>query len=301
MSLNLIKFLGRAGVYLDENNGDGNDLPGGLTAEQIAANEAAKAQADADKAKADADAAEAARLEAEKAKGQDGNNKPSDAEAKLLKEVMALKEKQRIADAELKAFKDAAGESKPEDLKALIEAKKAADLAALEKRGEYDRILEQVKTEHAKEIDTLKAELEAAKLLVSQKDDTLVELTVGRSFSESAFIREKSVLPASIARSQFGSYVDIVDGSAVVYDKPRGAAERTPLVGADGKPKSFEDGIAALYAAHPDHASLIKAQGKPGAGSQNADLGGKKPDNAGNQPAVSGVSRIALGLNKKNQ
>lgn len=299
MSPNLIKFLGRAGVYLDENNGNGNDLPGGQTAEQIAA-AAAKAEADAQKAKDDADAAaEVARLEAEKAKGDQGNNKPSDAEAKLLKEVMALKEKQKLADAELKAFKDAAGESKPEDLKALIEAKKAADLAALEKRGEYDRILEQVKTEHAKAIETLQAELDATKLLVSQKDDTLVELTVGRSFSESVFIREKSVLPASIARNQFGSHVDIVDGAAVVYDKPRGSAERTPLVGADGKAKSFEDGIAALYAAHPDHASLIKAQGKPGAGSQNADLGGKKPENQ--KTEVSGVGRIALGLNKKNQ
>jgi hypothetical protein len=211
---------------------------------------------------------------------------------------MALKEKARVAADELKAFKDAAGEAKPEDLKALIDAKKAADVAALEKRGEYDRILEQVKTEHAKVVETLQAELDAAKLLVSQKDDTLVELTVGRSFSESTFIREKSVLPASIARSQFGSYVDIVDGAAVVYDKPRGSSERTPLVGADGKAKSFEDGIAALYAAHPDHASLIKAQGKPGAGSHSADHG-KKPE--GQKTEVSGVGRIALGLNKKNQ
>jgi hypothetical protein len=71
-------------------------------------------------------------------------------------------------------------------------------------------------------------------------------------------------------------------------------------VGADGKPKSFEDGIAALYAVHPEAAAMIRAQGKPGAGSQNADLGGKKPDDQSKQVG-SGVSRIAAGLAKKNQ
>lgn len=302
MPRNLFKLLGRAGVYLDENDGNGNDLGGGLTPEQIAAAAKVKADADAEalaaKAKADADAQ--ALLDAEKNKQANSDGKPSDAEAKLLKEVMALKEKQRVADAELKAYKDAAGDSKPEDLKTLIDAKKAADVAALEKRGEYDRILEQVKTEHAKELDTLRTELEATKLLVSQKDDSLVELTVGRAFSESAFIREKSVIPASIARKEFGTHVDIVDGVAVVYDKPRGAAERTPIVGADGKAKSFEEGIAAVYASHPDATGLIKAAGKPGAHSSNADLGNKKPNDTSKE-VLPGISRIALGLNKKNQ
>lgn len=297
MHRNLIKFLGNAGVYLDENDGKGNDLSGGLTAEQLVAK--AKEEADA-KAKADADAkAEADRIAAEKAKAE-AEGKPSDAEAKLLKEVMALKEKQRVADAELKAFKDAAGEAKPDELKALLDAKKEADRQALEKRGEYDRILEQVKTEHAKELKELQDKLVATELLVSQKDENLVELTVGRAFNESAFIREKSVIPASIARKEFGTHVDIVDGVPVVYNKPRGAAERTPIVGSDGKAKSFEDGIAALYAAHPEHAGLIKATGKPGAGSSTADLGNKKPDDQ-SKTGVTGVGRIALGLNNKNQ
>jgi hypothetical protein len=295
MPRNLFKLLGRAGVYLEENKGDGNDLGGGAepTAEELAAAEA--------KAKADKEAADAAALlEAEKNKqNQSGTGKPSDAEAKLLKELMALKAKQKAADDELKAYKDAAGESKPEELKALIEAKKAAELTALEKRGEYDRILEQVKTEHAKAIETLTAQLAEKELLLGQKDETLVNLTVGRSFSESAFIREQSLLPASIARKEFGNFVDIVDGSAVVYDKPRGATERTPLVNADGKPKSFEDGIAALYAAHPDAAAMIRAKGKPGANSQNVDLGGKKPDQQNNDAQLTGVERIALGLSKK--
>jgi hypothetical protein len=299
MHQNLIKLLGRAGVYLEEADGDGNDLPGGLTAEQLAAAEKDKAdKAAADKAAADK--AEADRLEAEKNKQNPGDGKPSDAEAKLLKELMALKDKAKSAEAELKAYKDAAGESKPDELKALIEAKKEAERLQLEKRGEYDRILEQVKSEHAKEIETLKGQLEQQTLLLSQKDESLVNLTVGRAFSESAFIREKSLIPASIARKEFGTHVDIVDGVAVVYDKPRGASERTPIVGADGKPKSFEDGIAALYAAHPEAKAMVRAQGKPGAGSQNADLGGKKPEDE-SKTISPGVARIAAGLAKKNQ
>lgn len=290
MSHNLIKLFGRAGVYLEENDGKGNDLPGGDTPEQI--------QAAADKLKADKEAADKKEADEKKAKDEkdaadkDGQ-KPSDAEAKLIKELMALKAKAKTADEELKAYKDAAGESKPDELKALIEAKKTAEREALEKRGEYDRILEQVKTEHEKELKTLRDELDSTKLLISQKDENLTELTVGRAFSDSVFIRDKSVLPASIARNQFGSHVDIVDGAAVVYDKPRGASDRTPIVGADGKPKSFEEGIQALYNAHPESAALIRTTAKPGSGSKSDDQG-RKPDSE--KVINSGADRIAAGL-----
>lgn len=299
MHRNLIKLLGRAGVYLEENDGNGNDLGGGnKTAEQIAAE---KAEAEA-KAKADAEKAEADRIAAEKAKqDQDRNDKPqpSEAEAKLLKEVMERKAKQKELETQLALLTGALGDLKADDIKALVQGKKDAERAELEKRGEYDRIIEQVKTEHAKELEALKGQLAEKELLVTKKDEDLVNLTVGRSFSESAFIREKSLIPASIARKEFGAHVDIVDGVVTVYDKPRGAAERTPLVGADGKAKSFEDGIAALYAAHPEAAAMIRSAAKPGAGSQNADLGGKDPKN--DEKQLSGVERIAAGLAKKNQ
>ena len=296
MSQHLFKLLGRAGVYLEENKGDGTDLPGGKTAEELAAEKALTDRAAADKKAADDKAA----ADALAAKGDthDNGTKPSDAEAKLLKEVMALKEKQRVADAELKAFKDAAGESKPEDLKALIDAKKEADKLALEKRGEYDRILEQVKTEHTTVVTGLELKVKELTDLLAAKDTTLFDLTVGRAFTESAFIRDKSLVPASLARKEFGGHVDIVDGVAVVYDKPRGATERTPLVNADGKPKSFEEGIQVLYTSHPDSAALIRAGGKPGAGSTTVDTG-KKPEDQ-SKVVQPGASRIALGLSKKN-
>lgn len=300
MPRNLFKLFGTPAFLMEEADDTGKDLPGGKTAEQLAAEKAdadAKAKADAD-AKAKADAEEAERLKKE---AEANGNKPSDAEAKLLKELMEYKGKAKTAAEELKAYKDAAGESKPEELKALIEAKKAAEREALEKRGEYDRVLEQVKGEHAKELETLRKQLEEKNLLLSQRDENLVELTVGRAFSESPFIREKSILPASIARKEFGAHVDLVDGIPVVYDKPRGAAERTPLVGGDGKPKSFEDGIAALYASHPEAASMIRTTAKPGARSQNEDLGGKKPGDEGNKAVPVGAGRIAAALKAKEK
>lgn len=307
----MFKLLTRANVFMDENNGNGNDLPGGLTPEQIAAKaDADKAAADkvaADKAEADKKAADdkaaadkAAADAAAAAETGDGK-KPTDAEAKLLKELMQHKTKAKETADALAALKGVLGDVSVDDVAKLLAERKDAELKDLEKRGEYDRILTQVKTEHAKETDTLKAEIERLKGLAEEKDGTLVEMTVGRAFSESAFIREKSVIPASIARQTFGNHVDLVDGKPVVFDKPRGAAERTPLVGADGKPKSFEDGIAALYASHPDGATLVKVPGKPGAGSATVDLGaGKDKNQQQQQPALHGHSIIAAALNKKS-
>lgn len=300
MSQQLFKLLGRAGVYLEENDGKGNDLPGGKSPEELAAEKALADRAAADQKAIDDKAAADAAAATGKTDDNGGTNKPSDAEAKLLKELMALKGKAQAAEQELKAFKDAAGEAKPDELKSLLDAKKEADRLALEKRGEYDRILEQVKTEHTGVITGLEAKIKELTEALDAKDSTLLDLTVGRAFTESAFIRDKSLVPASLARKEFGSHVDIVDGVAVVYDKPRGSAERTPLVDGNGKPKSFEEGIQALYTAHPDSAALIRAQGKPGAGSSTVDTGGKKPEDQ-SKTVQPGASRIALGLSKKNQ
>lgn len=292
MPRSLFKILGNTSVYLEPDDGTGGK--GGGSDDAAAEAAAAKALAEAAAAKVLADA------EAAKALEDDKSSKPSDAEAKLLKELMSLKAKQKAADEELKVLKSALGETSADDIKLMLEQKKADAIAAQEKRGEYDRILEQVKAEHARETSTLSEQIAALNLQVIEKDDSLMNLTVGRAFSESPFIRDKSRIPASIARKEFGSFVDIVDGQAVVYDKPRGASERTPIVDGSGKPKSFEDGIQALYANHPDSSALIRAQVKPGAGSQNIDLGGKKPDD-GSKEVAPGASRITQALNARDK
>lgn len=298
MKSQLNKFL-MSGRFFDENDGNGNDLPGGKTAEEL------QAEADlAEKTRLEAEAkAEADRLAAEAAnKGKDTTDtgKPTDAEAKLLKEVMQHKGKAKELETQLGVFTSALGDVTVDDLKLILAERKDAALKDLEKRGEYDRVLEQVKTENEREKAALTQQIAELTKLVGEKDSSLVDLTVGRAFNESPFIREKSIIPPSIARKEFGEHVDLVDGVAVVYDKPRGASERTPLVGADGKPKSFEDGIQALYASHPESSGLIRAQGKPGAGSTTTDIGtGKGKQEPASIP--SGAGRIAAALNKQSQ
>ena len=295
MPQHLVWLFGRAGIQLMEaNDGNGNDLPGGNTEPGEKAPEGGEKSSESNGEKLPEGEEE---KPADKEAPKSGLN---DEAAKLLRDVMKQKERAKAAEEQLTALKGVLGDLKPEEVAALVTQKKEQERLDLEKRGEYDRILEQVRSENAKEKGTLAEQIAALQSQLSEKDNTIQEMTVGRSFSESSFIREQSKIPASIARKEFGSHVELVDGQVVVYDKPKGAADRTPFVDADGKYKSFEDGIASLYTKHPEAASLIKVKGKPGSGSQNLDLGGKKPDAPG-KAEVYGVSRISQALAAKNQ
>lgn len=223
--------------------------------------------------------------------------KLSDTEAKLLREVMQFKATNKTLEASLNELKSVLGDVKPEDVRALLQERAERERAELEAKGEYQRILEQVKQENEREKGTLSTRLSELQEALSQRDRQIEEMTVGRSFYESAFIRENSVITPSMARKEFGEHFDLVDGKVVAYDKPRGAAERTPIVDAQGNPKSFEDAVQALYAAHPESKHLLKPKGKPGAGSNTVDAG-KKPENPEAKQAY-GVSRISQAL--KNQ
>ena len=294
MPQHLVWLFGRAGIpVMEANDGNGNDLPGAGAGEG--------GEGDGDNTP---DVKPGEKQPGSDGEGADGDDKPgsksglTDEAAKLLRDVMKHKDRAKQAEEQLNALKGALGDLKPEDVAALVAQQKEQERLNLEKRGEYDRILEQVRTEHTKEKGTLSEQIESLKAQLNERDSQIQEMTVGRSFAESAFIREQSKIPASIARKEFGAHVELVDGQVVVYDKPKGAADRTPLVDANGKYKAFEDAIAALYQAHPESASLIRAKGKPGSGSGNLDTG-KKVEAP--KPVASGVNRIAQALSNKNQ
>jgi len=279
---------------MEANDGNGNDLPGQTPA---AADPASEKPETTDKPAGTAD----------KGEGAEGDGKPADKDAKpgmsdtehqLLRDTMKFKQRTKDLEDQLSKITGVLGDMKPEDVAALIAERKEADRIAMEKRGEYDRILEQVKTESQREKQSLMDEIASLRAALAEKDGAVNEMTVGRAFAESAYIREKSLIPASIARKEFGDYVDLVDGTVVVYDKPRGAADRTPLVDAEGKFRKFDDAIGVLYASHPDSAALLRAQGKPGAASSNVDTG-KKPEPA--KQVASGVGRISHALTKMSQ
>lgn len=293
MPQHLVWLFGRAGIpVMEANDGNGNDLPGG---NGDGADNAGDDNTPDNKPGDNQPGSDGGEGEDDKSGSKSGL---SDEAAKLLRDVMKHKDRAKQAEEQLNALKGALGDLKPEDVAALVAQQKEQERLNLEKRGEYDRILEQVRTEHTKEKSTLSEQIEALKAQLNERDSQIQEMTVGRAFSESVFIREQSKIPASIARKEFGNHVELIDGQVVVYDKPKGAADRTPLVDANGKYKAFEDAIAALYSAHPEAASLIKQKGKPGSGSGNLDTG-KKVEAP--KPVATGVNRIAQALSNKNQ
>lgn len=232
--------------------------------------------------------------------------KPTDAEARLLREVMEKKGK--IAELET-ALNDANARLKafdgidPEQIKTLLKEKADADKTEAEKRGEFDRVKEMMAAEHANEVETFKTQIDSLKTdyegriqaleaKLSQAETVINDLTIGSAFDNSSFIAEELVLTPSKARVIYGAHYDVVDGKVVPFDKPRGAEGRTQMVDASGNPLGFEEALKRLVGADPEREKLVKSTMKNGAGSST-------DPNAKAAPAakeVHGMSRIAAAL-----
>lgn len=266
---------------------DGGDAEAAAkaAADKAAADKAAADKAAADKAAADKAAAEAAAKELEdKLKGL------SDSEAKLLKENMAQKAKLREAEDAAKKAQEALKAYEgvdPTKIQELIAANKAAEEAKrkteednLKKSGDFDRLKAMMAEQHKVELAAEKkaaADKEAA-LTAAQK--TINELTVGAAFSASQFLAKETVLSPLAARPIFESHFDVVDGKVTAYNKPRGEADRTPLVNASGDALGFEEAIKKIVDARPDKTTLLRSGLKPGAGTGTTDVrtGGGEAD-----------------------
>jgi hypothetical protein len=233
-----------------------------MTDEEIAAAAAAQAEKDtADALAATEAAAAAAALEAGK------RTKVSDNEAALLKETMKHKAAATAAKAEAAAalarLHEFDGLDSAELRKLLAEKAKADENEAL-KRGEYDRIIAQVRTDAKTREDALTAENETTKGALTAAQRRIDDLTVGHSFAGSKFLSEDTVLSGEKARRLYGDHFEIEDGDLVAYDKPAGAKERTPLVDSRGEKLDFEAAIAKILKADPDFERIAKSKLKTG-------------------------------------
>lgn len=235
------------------------------------------------------DAAAAAGGDDDKANKQENAdaNKPSDAEAKLLKEVMKHKEAARAAEAKVKLYEGL----DPEKARAALAAQAEAERKELEAKGEYQRIIDQVKQETAAQVDAAKAEADALKQQLADIQTNIERQNVVTTFATSAFVRENLVISGEKVRALYGDHFDVVDGNIVGYDKPRGAPNRTPLVGADANPLPFEAAIEKVLKADPEWERLAKSKLKPGAGGSPAALNEKL-----SEKPQSGADRIRAGL-----
>lgn len=225
-------------------------------------------------------------------------HKPTDEEAKLIKEVMAKKEKieqQSKQIAELSDFKkkidDIGGF---EALAKMVTDKKAAEQEALEKKGEWEKLKAQMAEAHNKEIGEFKTKIAGLEGQLKAETAKISQLTLGASFANSKYL-EKTVLTSGKAQAIYGSYFDIgEDGKVTGYDKPRGAAGRTMLVDGQGNPVGFEAAIERIIAADPDKDSLLRAKGKQGGGSGTSGAVVDHKDDENTEK--SGIDMILAGL-----
>lgn len=247
----------------------------------------------------DAAATEAARLKAEQdAKDKGAPKQPSDREAELLKEVMGKKETIKGLQKQLDEAAARFEGIDPDAVRKLLEDQKAAERTEMEKRGEFDRVKAQMAEEHNKQIAALKKQVEDSVNPLQSENTSLKsqiqELTVGRSFGDSSYIRQLTLTPAK-ARVVYGSHFEVNESGQIVgYDKPAGSSERTMLVDANGSPLSFESSIQRIVEADSDYEDLIRSNLRPGTGSQGNEDGAPAPQ----QKVGTGRNRIAASIKK---
>lgn len=231
--------------------------------------------------------------------GQGTGNTPSgmtDKERELLAESMKRKEK--IKELETK-LNEAANALKPweglnpEEIRKLVQERKDQELKQMEKRGEFDKIRQQILDAHEAEKKTLAQKIDELSSQINSNLNQIDSLTIGQAFSTSKFINEELVLTPSKARTIYGAHFERDGtGNVIGYDKPVGSSDRAPLVDGQGNPLSFDQALQKIVQADPDRDSLIKAKIKQGADSGTTGAKGK-PDEAAPQ---NGVSRIADAL-----
>lgn len=275
---------------MDQAGEGGSDAGGTGTGDAAIAAEAA--------ARAAADAANAAVIEAVK------GNKPTEAEAKLLKDLMKHKTRAAELETQLSQANEKVKGFEGVDLeKARVALAEQEELERkrLEAAGDYERLTKQMGERHTSEKTALQQQVEDSRRAAATLQMQIADLTVGNSFVGSKFVQEDLTLTPSKARVIYGAHFEFKDGKVVGFDKPAGASERTVLVNSTGEPLGFEDALRKIVDADPDKDQLIRSKMKPGAGSNTATKGAKLIESE-RKTQLSSVERIAAGLkNLANQ
>lgn len=265
----MYKF-GLDSVFMDPEPGAGG---GGADA---AAAAAAKAEADAAAAKAASDAAAKAAADkaaADAAAVAAGGKKPTDEEARLLKEVMDKKAKLKEAEAAAQAANEKLKQFEGlnvDEIKAMVAAKKEAETKAMEQKGEWERLKQRMADEHKAALEATKTDADRIRAENARLASVVDKLSIGAAFDQSQFIKGELTLTPTKTRALYGDYFDVVDGNVVPFDKPRGAAGRTQLVDQYGTSLAFDAAIAKIVDTDPEKETVLKSKTKPGAGSGGA-------------------------------
>ncbi|CAO3459755.1 hypothetical protein [Azospirillum argentinense] len=218
--------------------------------------------------------------------------KPTDEEARLLKESMDRKKKIAELEEKLKAFEGL----DPEGARAALKAQKDAEIAAAEKAGDFERVRRMMAEEHDKEKGALTGQIGERDGTIAELRQEIDRLTLGAAFNDSEFIADELVLTPKKTRQVYGDHFAIEDGRLVAYDKPAGSRNRTLLVDASGEPLGFETAIRRIVEGDPEKDKVLKS--KLGQGAKSGTSGDKAPPPA---TAVVGKARIAAALELRNK
>lgn len=289
--LNMLRAAGLRTIYFDAPNegkpgGTGDGTDGTKTGDETKTDDGTK-PADGTKS--------ADGTKVDDTKPADTTAKPDDATAALLREVMEKKNKLRDAENKLKDYEGV----DPAEYRALKAEKAAAAQAAAEAKGDFERVKAMMAEQHKAEKDAVEAQL-AAERAERAKDRQVIDgLTLGNAFANSEFITNELVLSAEKTRVVYGQHFEVKDGKIVAFNKPAGAADRTEMVDASGKPLAFEAALKAIVEADPDKKDIVRSKMKPGAGSKSdAPTNGDKGKNDAKDTTLRGRDRIAAGLAK---
>jgi hypothetical protein len=211
--------------------------------------------------------------------------------------------------ARLRAQLEQLGNLTPDELKSLRDAKAVADKAAadkaaadlaaeqdrLKKEGNWEALRQAMTEEHTRQVQAANEELTTLRGTVAAQAKEISDLLIGRSFNDSGFLANETVMTPAKARIIYGPHFEIEAGKIVPYDQPRGSTNRKPLVDAKGSPLAFDEAIKRIVEVDPDRDSLLKAKVKPGAGV--APSGAKAPPLAAIAPR--GIAGIQAALEAK--
>lgn len=258
-----------------------------------------KALSEEEKAKAAQE--EAKKLE-EQNKGKDTKQSPE--EAKHLKEVMKWKTRARELEEKMKEFEglDAAEirdlmEKSREAERKQLEAQQALEEQKAREAGDFDKLKANMAKEHAKQMKALEEQLKERDSEKDMLNKRINDLTIGSAFINSSFVRNNLTLPPAKARIIYGSYFDLDEqGRVVGYDKPKGAADRQPIIDGSGEPVGFEEAFKKIVEADPDKDDILRSTVRAGTGSRPVDTTVKAPP-----MKITGTQRIALALKESGK
>lgn len=226
----------------------------------------------------------------------------SDTEAKLLRESMQRKERLKEVETENQRLKSVVTELEQlgglDALRQIIQERRDQETRQLEEKGEYERVKARMREEHQAAIETERQRAAQKERELAQAISRINELTIGSAFAQSRFVQETTYTPSK-ARVIYGDHFELKDDQIVAYDKPKSAANRTPLVDASGNPLSFDEALKRIVDADPERDTVLKAKINPGAGStsRQAATRQEKTEQGSLGKISSGLKGLGVSLN----